>query len=174
MDADFFLIQKMKNGDEEAIERFVRKYYPVILRYCRYHTCADGFAEDLTQETFEHFFRSFASYRHSGRLANYLYVIAGNLCRDGGKKRQELPLAGSEEIGENPLEKVDCRLDVEAAVKRLPEELQEAVILYYFQNLKQKEVAEILGIGLSLVKYRLEKAKSLLRCEIGEEESGCQ
>lgn len=29
MDKDFFLIQRMKKGDEEAMELFVRKYYPM-------------------------------------------------------------------------------------------------------------------------------------------------
>ena len=79
MDADFILIHKMRNGDEAAIETFVRKYYPSILRYCRYHTWDTQQAEDLTQETFERFFRSFPTYLHTGKLANYLYVIAGNL-----------------------------------------------------------------------------------------------
>lgn len=32
MDSDFLLIHRMKNGDDTAIETFVRKYYPVILR----------------------------------------------------------------------------------------------------------------------------------------------
>ena len=41
MDADFLLIHKMKNGDEEAIEVFVKKYYSTIRNYCRLHTYTD-------------------------------------------------------------------------------------------------------------------------------------
>lgn len=37
MDADFRLLSQMKRGEEEAIECFVRKYYPSILQYCHYH-----------------------------------------------------------------------------------------------------------------------------------------
>ena len=58
MDADVLLIHKMKNGDEEAIEVFVKKYYSTIRNYCRLHTYTDCDAEDITQATFEHFFRS--------------------------------------------------------------------------------------------------------------------
>lgn len=169
MDADFLLIHKMKNGDEAALEQFVRKYYPAIRNYCRYHTSGDGLAEDLTQETFEHFFKSFASYRHSGKLANYLYVIAGNLCRDSHKKKQELPLPQLPEAGENPLETVDRRMDIGRAVRQLPDELQEVIVLHYFQDLKLREIAEIAGIGVPLVKYRLKKAKLLLKAAIEEE-----
>lgn len=49
MDADFLLIHKMKNGDEEAIEVFVKKYYSTIRNYCRLHTYTDCDAEDITQ-----------------------------------------------------------------------------------------------------------------------------
>ena len=51
MDVDFLLIRKMKQGDDDAFDTFVRKYYDDILKYCSYH-CSDAeYAEDLTQET---------------------------------------------------------------------------------------------------------------------------
>ena len=58
MDGDFLLLHRMQNGDDQAIESFVRKYYPKILRYCHLHIKDSGFAEDLTQETFARFFRT--------------------------------------------------------------------------------------------------------------------
>ena len=56
LDEDFLLVQKMRMGDEEAFERFVRKYYAEILKYCRIHIKDYGYAEDMTQETFTRFF----------------------------------------------------------------------------------------------------------------------
>ena len=93
MDADFRLLSQMKRGEEEAIECFVRKYYPSILQYCHYHLQEIHDAEDLTQETFARFFASLDRYKHYGKAANYLYVIAGNLCRDHYRRQSELPLA---------------------------------------------------------------------------------
>ena len=46
--------------------------------------------------------------------------------------------------------------------------MQEVVILHYFQDLKLKEVADIIGIGLPLVKYRIGKAKELLSVYLGD------
>lgn len=37
MDGDFLLLHRMQNGDDQAIESFVRKYYQKILRYCHLH-----------------------------------------------------------------------------------------------------------------------------------------
>ena len=92
MDNDFLLLHRMRQGDETAIEEFVRKYYPLILRYCRLHLWDAGEAEDVTQEVFARFFRTLPQYQHYGKAANYLYVIAGNLCRDSHKKIHPLPL----------------------------------------------------------------------------------
>lgn len=55
MDEDRRLIHRMRQGDDSAIEEFVRKYYPAILRYCRVHIRDSGYAEDMAQETFAHF-----------------------------------------------------------------------------------------------------------------------
>ena len=53
----------------------------------------------------------------------------------------------------------EIRMDVENAVARLPEELRETAILFFFQNLKQREIAKLLDIKVPLVKYRVNRAK---------------
>ena len=76
---------------------------------------------------------------------NYLYTIAGNLCRDSYKKIRESLLE------EQSLEIQDClhppetdellnRLTIKAALDRLPAELREVIILYYFQELTDVEL----------------------------------
>ena len=64
MSSDERLIQRIRKGDDDAIEEFVKKYYPIIISYCRKRVQDFSLAEDLTQETFEHFFRSLSLYRH--------------------------------------------------------------------------------------------------------------
>lgn len=159
MDADLLLILRMRQGDEEAVEAFVRKYYPVILRYCRVHIPDPGYAEDMTQETFARFFRTLPQYRHCGKAANYLYVIAGNCCRDHCRQHRELPL---DELPEAPPEDWEAQVDVRLAMQRLPGELREAAVLFFVEGLPQARIAKILGIGLPLVKYRIRRAKQLL------------
>ena len=83
---DVILILQMKQGDEQAFDKFVRKYYGDILPYCKYHCLDQTEAEDLTQETFLRFMNNIQSYQHIGKAKNYLYVIAGNLCKNHVKK----------------------------------------------------------------------------------------
>ena len=48
---------------------------------------------------------------------------------------------------------------IQAALNELPDELREVVVLYYFQELKLAEIADLLQIGLPLVKYRMKQAR---------------
>ena len=170
MDTDFLLIHRMKSGDDDAIETFVRKYYPVIMRYCYLHLSDKSYAEDATQEVFARFFRTLNQYQHYGKAQNYLYVIAVNICRDFYRNPQEESI---EELPEEPvceMPPLDLRLDVNMALDKLPPELKDVTILFFFQEVKQKEIAKILGIGLPLVKYRIKRAKELLAGYLGKEE----
>lgn len=121
---------------------------------------------------------------------NYLYVIAGNLCKNALRSRREIVFSQlGEENAKKILPKAEkdfgtgirsrketeeselhvVQIDLEQAVRQMPEELREVVILYYFQELKLREIAGILEIGLPLVKYRMKKAKEHLKSVLGED-----
>lgn len=176
MDVEFILIRKMKQGDEAAFDLFVRKYYDDILKYCMNHCPDIAFAEDLTQETFVHFFSKFSDYHYRGKTKNYLYTIAGNLCRNNFKQTREIPveyeiLVQEMEASKDLAEQATNRFAVEWAMQQLSEELREVAQLYYMKEMKQSEIAKILNIGLPLVKYRLRKSKEKLQVLLREEET---
>jgi len=168
VDTDFLLIRRMKRGDEAAFDIFVHKYYESILTYCCYHCPDTSYAEDLTQEVFVRFFEKLSNYHYMGKTLNYMYTIAGNLCRDYYKKaRDDLWDGASNEIGDmSDILELDGILDkitIEDALKKLPDELQEVIIFHYFRDLKLSEIAELLQVGLPLVKYRIQRARLLLK-----------
>lgn len=173
MDTDYFLIRRMKRGEESAFDLFVQKYYKEILTYCVYHCTDKGYAEDITQETFMRFFAKLSVYHFRGKTKNYLYTIAGNLCKDYLRKIKETSLEeviGREaENAEDHAEDSVNRYVIEWAIKQLPDNLKEVIILYYFQELKMIEIANILQISLPLVKYRLKQAKVKLEDLLREE-----
>lgn len=171
---DFLLILRMKQGNEDAFEKFVRKYYSQILQYCRYHCLDMEHAEDLTQETFLKFIGSLQSYHHMGKAKNYLYTIAGNLCKNNAKKKKDIPVEQDvleQEIGfSDVMERIETKICIEQALDELLPELREIIILFYFQECKLVEIADILQISLPLVKYRLRRAKEELKRLLGKEE----
>lgn len=171
---DFLLIRRMKQGNDDAFEKFVRKYYVQILQYCRYHCFDMEQAEDLTQETFLKFIGGLQSYHHMGKAKNYLYTIAGNLCKNSAKKKKDIPVEQEvleQQIGfSDVIERTEAKIYMEQALDELSPELRDVIILFYFQECKLVEIADILQISLPLVKYRLRRAREELKQLLGKEE----
>lgn len=174
MDKDYFLIRRMKQGDESAVDDFVKRYYSDIYSYCYCKLSDKWQAEDVTQDTFTNFFGHFNSYVHKGKAKNYLYVIAGNLCKNEYKKHKEVSAAWEAEetiVDRKEMQKeIVLKVSIEQEISRLPEEFKEVVILHYFQELKIREIAQILDINISLVKYRLSESKKILKNGIDKED----
>lgn len=163
---DFLLIQRMKQGNEQAFDTFVRKYYNEILKYCSYHCYDTAYAEDLTQETFINFFTKLSEYHFQGKTKNYLYTIAGNLCKNHFKKKKDILMHDEELVAygmSNDMEQIVDRMFIDSAINSLPKELKEVTVLYYLDELKISEIAAKLQISVSLTKYRLTNARKQLK-----------
>lgn len=164
--SDRLLMYKIRAGDEEACARLVEKYYSDIYQYCLLHMYDSYDAEDLTQEVFTSFFTSVDRYREYGKVKNYLYTIARNTVINYYKKKKDIPVDEVPEYendNKNSMHNIEVKMYMEQVLRKLPKELREVAILYFFQELKQKEIAELLDIKLSLVKYRIGRAKELLK-----------
>lgn len=153
MDKDAFLIRKMKNGDEKAMDDFVEKYYGNILNYCFYRCMDRHEAENMTQETFVKFFGALASYRHRGKAINYLYTIARNICIDWGKRefhrrKVETDIGDLSEREEylgremmrDDVEAAAAVMDIHSALNELPKDFRRVIELYYYQGMNMREL----------------------------------
>lgn len=163
---DVILILQMKQGDEQAFDKFVRKYYGDILSYCKYHCLDQTEAEDLTQETFLRFMNNIQSYQHIGKAKNYLYVIAGNLCKNHVKKWKadcvEKEVLERKLISDGGIPKQEKQIYVKQALEQMNPELKEIIIMFYFQDFKLirsmiagkrvKELLEQVGLAKSVNK----------------------
>ncbi len=173
VDTDFLLIRRMRKGSQEAFETFVRKYYGDVLAYCGCRCFDRGQAEDVTQEVFVRFFSGLGRYDHRGKAKNYLFTVAGNLCRDEMRRRRDIPMESAEELEkaaesqkEGKGDEYDAILDslvIRRAMSQLPDELREVMELRYFADMKVREIAEVLHIKVPLVKYRLRKGREKMK-----------
>ena len=81
MNADRW-IERIFQGDSQALDELVEAFYPEILRYCLWHAPNPSLAEDAAQETFLKAIRYLDRYSHKGKFKAYLYSIAANTCID--------------------------------------------------------------------------------------------
>lgn len=159
--------RKLKNGDKEGLYIAFDAYYDKIYGYCYRHVNHRETAQDITQEVFLRVLLHLENYRHYGKFENYLYVIAGNLCRDYYRKRRVLSLEDLElQKEESGFARTEEQLVVGQALKKLSEQEREIILLRFYQDLKIKDIAKILGLKLSTVKYHLKRAQERLEDEL--------
>lgn len=157
------LIRKLKNGDRESMNYAFDRYYDKVYGYCYRHVNHRETAQDLTQEVFLRVWKHLEDYSHYGKFENYLYVIAGNLCKDYYKRKK--PVAFDEleiQVEENGFVRTEESVMVENAMQMLPELEKEIILLRFYQDLKIKDVAKILNLKLSTTKYHLKQAQKML------------
>ena len=98
-------------------------------------------------------------------------MIAGNICKDHFRKEGRIEVSElPEEIPIEHMGQVEKRVEIYEALDKLSDEIKEVVILFFFQEISQKEIARMMDIKVSLVKYRVSRAKKLLAEYLGEGE----
>ncbi len=161
--SDDELINRIRQGDETAAEELIRRWYPPILRYCRWR-CGSVDAPDLTQETFLRLFRSLACYRENGSFKGYLFSIANRLCID---ESQRTPLYPLEDDGQadarDPFGQVEDRDELRGLLADLPPEQREAVLLRFGQRLSYRDIARATGCNARTAQSRVRYALSAMR-----------
>ena len=123
-------------------------------------------AVDAVDEAVYKGLRSCRSLRQPEYFETWLTRILINVCYDQLRRQKRfVPL---EELSETAVEDFDA-LPLKEALRRLPKELRDVVILRFFADCTLAETADILGIPLGTAATRQRKALQLLRLELREE-----
>ena len=69
------------------------------------------------------------------------------------------------------MDKKELALEIRKAINKLPEDMKALILLYYFLEIQQKEIAEILGVALGTVKTRLRRARLAIKNHLLKEEN---
>lgn len=168
----------MADAEREALlTAWVDRYSDSLLRMCFISLRDWALAEDALQETFIKAWRAMPQYEHSP-IRNeraWLSRIAVNVCRDVRRTRwmrhvdaaQALETLPPSQLAVEPEDRT-LLLDILA----MPEKYRQVLILYHYQRLTMREVAQVLGADVSTVHARLKKAEGMLRRELTEEVDG--
>jgi RNA polymerase sigma factor (sigma-70 family) len=164
------VVARARQGDETALEALYRAFevpvYNLARRICR--TTED--AEDVLQETFFEVCRSIRSYREEGSLWGWIRTIAASkaLMRLRRNKYRETDELHEEVVGQRK-DDTHLRMDLEAALERLPEVSRAVVWLHDVEGYTHDEIAGMMGKTPSFSKSQLARAHQRLRRWLGEE-----
>lgn len=163
MATDEELIGAVADGDGRALEQLCRRYERGLHQFIFRHTGGRD-VDDLYQETWLRVVRAARRFDRRRRFSTWLFQIAVNLCRDWHRRRPPEPVdpADIEATREGTAAAADAALDARRLLAALPEPQRSAVILRYYHDLGEEEMAEVLGCPRGTVKSRLHHAMARL------------
>jgi RNA polymerase sigma-70 factor (ECF subfamily) len=126
--------------------------------------------DDVLQEAYVRAFTALPRFRGGAAFATWLYRIVYNACLDElrrGRSRREVALEEWRSAG--AADDVEGRLDLAAALARLPVELRAVVLLVDAEGLSYEEAADVLGIAPGTIGSRLNRARAALRVALAPE-----
>jgi RNA polymerase sigma-70 factor (ECF subfamily) len=158
-DSTFELLERVKGGDADALDRVFARYLPALRRWASGRlprwTRDLMSTDDLVQETFIRAMRGINRFemRHEGALHGYLRQAIVNRVRDEVRRGKRAPALT--ELNDQQADRDATPLDLaigeealqryEAALTRLREEEREAVVARVEMGLSYQEIAEALG-----------------------------
>jgi RNA polymerase sigma-70 factor (ECF subfamily) len=159
-------------GDRAAFADLFRRYAAPLLRMLARQLQADD-ARDLLQQTFLHLHRSRSDFRPGSLLRPWLYTIALNLKRQHYRKhKRELLSDDPRDFEPKPAagsaSDFELTREVRQAVRGLPQDQQEVIVLHWMEGMPFQDVAQVVGASVSAVKVRAHRGYTAMRKILGD------
>ncbi len=161
---------------DNIIEDLYHNHARNIQRLCYLYLGETAASEDAMQETFLKAYEKYPSFRGKSDVKTWLTRIAINTCKDMQRReiskntyvQNEIAMADRKHVADNVEHSID-RMLVSEAIQKLPCDLREVVILFYYQEMSARTIGNILHIPRTTVEFRLKKARGELRKVIRED-----
>ncbi|MGV8831267.1 MAG: RNA polymerase sigma factor [Devosia sp.] len=163
------LVVRAQNGDAEAFATLIADHYDRIYRTA-WKWCGNASdAEDVAQDVCVKLGSVIGQFDGRSAFSSWVYRITLNMVRDmqrAGKRRGWHANAYAALVpDEHPAEQEDAMAGRQlwAAVRRLPEQQRDAVLLVYGEELSHAAAAEIMGIREATVSFHVHQGRKTLR-----------
>ena len=154
---------RVQAGDPQALAALIDRWRGPLYAFL-WRRAGDG-ADDLFQESWIRVARARDRFDSSRRFSTWLFQIANNLCRDRWRRLDARRRALDSYHAETRASGADVSApalpaDTQLArrIESLPDRLREVLVLRYYHDRSEAEIAEILGIPRGTVKSRLHAA----------------
>jgi RNA polymerase sigma-70 factor (ECF subfamily) len=164
---------RVKAGDLDRMSLLFERHHRALYGFLFHMTHHREASEDMVQNVFYRMLKYRHTFTGEGQFITWMYHLARNVLSDHVKKNKNHSqahaiddwadkLIGGTDTG-GQLEKKESRTQLHAAMQRLSGEHREVLTLHRLQELRQQEIAEILGISEGAVKVRVFRAMQELK-----------
>ena len=175
------IYEEIKADREAGARRLVDEYRSRLMAMAMGLTKSSHEAEDLVFRTFERVILKIDDYKPTGSFYYWMCAILVNFHRMDIRKAAVRPkFSGDGKIPEIAAEEshdISDKLDFEAtteavrqAVRELPDNFREVVVLKYFDEMSNEDIAMVTGLNVGTVKSRLHYAKEALYAKLHDTE----
>ena len=176
------LVARARDGEDLAFTLIMQRHKPALYGFVRRYVGDADAAVDVVQESFVAAWRALARFDGRRPFAVWLRAIALNKCRDRARRLavRRLILGEKDERsaeaqaqadpgpgGEERLVEQQRNAALQAAIDQLPARLKEPLLLTYFDELSQREAADLLGVTVKTVETRVYRARQRLAAILG-------
>jgi RNA polymerase sigma-70 factor (ECF subfamily) len=169
------LVLQAQQGSDQAFTELVEHYQTPVYNLCYRMLGEAEYAEDAAQESFLRAYRNLARYDRQRPFATWLLSITAHYCIDCLRRRKFIMISmdAETEDDDRPMELPDVRAlnpeqetvrhEEQAALQRVLQQMdgtdRAAVILRYWYDFSEIEIAQSLTLTVSAVKSRLHRAR---------------
>ena len=174
---DAALMLRVQAGDEAALGPLMERWESPVKALIARIVLNRHEADELAQETFVRVWQRRDRFRPGAAFRPWLFAIAVNLARNRlrwWRSRPEVALdewteAGSDAANGGSAAEARERADaVRDAIAALPPELREAIVLFEYERLSHREIAEVVGATAKAVETRIARARERLRVRLAQ------
>jgi RNA polymerase sigma-70 factor (ECF subfamily) len=166
---DEHLIQRFKQGDLDAFNCLYERYLPLVHNRVRY-VVPEVDVEDVIQEVFIAMLKSLHTFRGESLFSTWLrtlinYKVAEYYRRRNRKQDpREAPIAEAESLADDSnAPQMEERIALRHALKAMPENYREVVLLRFSDGMQFDEIAVTMGSNLEATKSLFRRAVAALR-----------
>jgi RNA polymerase sigma-70 factor (ECF subfamily) len=168
------LMQRVREGDEEAFARIMALYKDKIVNFLYQFTSDYQKAVELAQETFVRVYFKADKYRPIAPLSSWIYAIASNLAKTELKRTRRMATVPLEEVtnhysaGTYYEDRADPGLirNLWEALEALPPRYRIPVVLKDMEGFSQEEIARIIKRPVGTVKARISRGRKQLKRQL--------
>lgn len=166
----------VQRGDSESFRILVERYEPKMVRYAKRFFFDGDEGKDLVQEVFIKAYVNIQSFDASRRFSPWIYRIAHNEFVNNIKRRQKerdnislfdfdvlFPHLTAKETADDGFNKAEVKRMLDRSLDTLGAKYREPLVLYYFEDMDYREIADILHIPVSTVGVRLQRGRAMLK-----------
>jgi RNA polymerase sigma-70 factor (ECF subfamily) len=177
-DTDESLVRRYREGSAAAFETLVQRHSARVYHLCLRILGDPDEAADASQDAFLTAVRKLDTFRGEAAFTTWLHRVTVNACYDSLRKKRRQPMLRLvREDDDEPLDAgppipdhaagVDLSIDVQQALRSVPEDFRVALVLADVEDLPYERIAEILGVAVGTVKSRVFRGRAALGRALG-------